>query len=136
MTNQDIRWKQRLANYEKAMEHLAQALQIQNPDIVQRAGMIQFFEMCFELAWKLLKDYLQMQGFVEVQSPRSAIKKAFEVGLVENGHAWLELLSDRHLTAHTYDEQKAFDMEMLIKHKYFPLLNALRNTFVRLKNEE
>jgi hypothetical protein len=33
------------------MNYLEDALQIPNPDIVQKAGIIQFFEMSFELAW-------------------------------------------------------------------------------------
>jgi len=136
MADQDIRWRQRLSNYAKAMSYLEEAMQIPNPDVVQRAGLIQFFEMSFELAWKLLKDYLEYQGFVEVKSPRNAIKKAFEVGLLENGHDWMALLTDRYLTAYTYDEQKAYDMEMLIKHKYFQLLSALLKTFNRLNNEK
>nr|WP_211482922.1 hypothetical protein [Algoriphagus locisalis] len=45
MTNDDIRWKQRFSNFSKAMNHLENALQIPNPDIVQKAGIIQFFEI-------------------------------------------------------------------------------------------
>jgi hypothetical protein len=48
----------------------------------------------------------------------------------------MDLLQDRNLTAHTYDEQKASEMEKLIQEKYFPLLNALRFTFQRKVNEE
>lgn len=38
-------------------------------------------------------------------------------------------MADRNLSAHTYDEQKATEMEQLIHHKHFPLLNALRTEF-------
>jgi nucleotidyltransferase substrate binding protein (TIGR01987 family) len=135
MENQDIRWKQRFQNFSKSMQHLGNALQIPNPDIVQKAGIIQFFEMSFELAWNMVKDYLEEQGFADIKSPRSALKKAFETGIIENGHDWMDLLIDRNLTAHTYDDQKATEMEQMIKNKYFPLLNALHNTF-RQKADE
>jgi len=125
MENDDIRWKQRFQNFEKAMGHLKDALEIVNPDLLQIAGIIQFFEMSYELAWNVLKDYLEEQGFIEVNSPRSAIKKAFEVGLIENGHVWMNLLLDRNLTAHTYDEEKATEVEELIHERYFPLLMQL-----------
>ncbi len=125
MENNDIRWKQRFQNFEKAMGHLEDALEIENPDLLQKAGIIQFFEMSYELAWNVLKDYLEEQGFIDVNSPRSAIKKAFEVGLIENGHVWMNLLLDRNLTAHTYDEQKATEVEELIHERYFPLLMQL-----------
>jgi nucleotidyltransferase substrate binding protein (TIGR01987 family) len=129
MNDNDIRWKQRFHNYDKALMLLRDALQIPNPDMVQKAGIIQFFEMSFELAWNQLIDYLEEQGFVEVKSPRSALKKAFEIGLIEHGHSWMDLLSDRNLTSHTYDEQKATELEMLIHQKYFPILQALHTKF-------
>ena len=129
MDNLDVRWEQRFQNFTKSMHYLEDALQIPEPDIVQKAGIIQFFEMSFELAWNMVKDYLEEQGFVEIKSPRGAIKKAFEIGIIENGHDWMDLLLDRNLTAHTYDEQKATDMEQLIQNKYFPLLKALLISF-------
>jgi len=131
MDKKDIRWKQRLRNYTKALDYLEQALQIPNPDIVQKAGIIQFFEMSFELAWNMVKDYLEEQGFIDVKSPRAALKKAFEINILENGHAWMDLLQDRNLTVHTYNEQKATDMEQLIKKKYFPILKGLHHDFTQ-----
>jgi nucleotidyltransferase substrate binding protein (TIGR01987 family) len=136
MSNEDIRWKQRFANFNKATNHLEKALQIPNPDIVQKAGIIHFFEMSFELAWNMIKDYLEEQGFVDIKSPRSALKKAFEINILENGHDWMDLLQDRNLTAHTYDEQKATDMEQLISSKYFPLLKALHQSFKQKLDEK
>lgn len=136
MAQDDIRWKQRFANFSKAMGHLENALQIPEPDMVQKAGIIQFFEMSFELAWNMVKDYLEEQGFVDIKSPRGALKKAFEVNILENGHEWMELLQDRNLTAHTYDEQKATDMEHLIQDKYFPILKELLESFKQKLNEE
>ena len=129
MENPVVRWKQRFINFSKSMNYLEQALTIQSPDIVQKAGIIQFFEMSFELSWKVLKDYLEEQGFEDVRSPRAAIKQAFEIGIIENGHGWLELLQDRNLTAHTYDEEKANEMEQLIHKNYFPLLKKLHLFF-------
>ncbi len=72
---QDIRWKQRFQNFVKAIMHLDAALQLKDPDILQKAGIIQFFEMSYELAWNTLKDYLEEQGFVDVKSPRSDLKR-------------------------------------------------------------
>ncbi len=136
MAQEDIRWKQRFANFSKAMSHLEKALEIPEPDMVQKAGIIQFFEMSFELAWNMVKDYLEEQGFVDIKSPRGALKKAFEVNILEKGHEWMELLQDRNLTAHTYDEQKATDMEHLIQNKYFPILKELHDSFKQKANEE
>ncbi|MEE9368753.1 MAG: nucleotidyltransferase substrate binding protein [Pontiella sp.] len=120
--HQDIRWKQRFQNFEKSLTLLEGALALESPDIYQRAGLIQFFETTFELSWKLMKDYLEAEGFSEVSSPRAAIKKTFETGLIEEGHVWMELLLDRNLTAHTYNEDTADKVKNLIKQKYYPVI--------------
>ncbi len=73
----DIRWKQRLSNFQKPLVHLAVAVELKKPTIIQQAGTIQFFEMSFELAWKTLKDYLEEQGFIDIKSPKATIKKAY-----------------------------------------------------------
>lgn len=128
MERNDIRWKQRFQNYEKALNYLEDAMKIAEPDVIQRGGLIQFFEMSFELAWNVMKDYLQEQGFTDLTSPRDTIKKSFEVGLIVDGHRWLKLLEDRNLTSHTYDEKTAADVEHLIREQYFPVLKQLHTT--------
>ena len=59
----DTRWKQRFQNYEKSFLLLKRTLEIENPSEAEKGGLIQFYEMAFELAWKLLKDYLYELGF-------------------------------------------------------------------------
>lgn len=135
MKNQDIRWQQRFENFEKSLNYLRDSLQLKDPDIIQQAGIIHFFELAFELSWNLLRDYLKEEGFDNVKSPRSALKKAFEIHLIEDGESWLELLSDRNLTTHTYDEAKAIEVVDLIHTKYFLLLESLYNTFKQMLNE-
>lgn len=120
----DIRWRQRFQNYEKAFLLLERALAIKTPSEVERGGIIQFYEMAFELAWKLMKDYLEYQGFICV-SPREAIKQAFQANILADGHLWLEALVDRNLTTHTYDESKALAVVAKIRSSYFPALQQL-----------
>jgi len=134
MTEQDIRWQQRYRQFNRAYLLLVQAIAIESPNIVERAGLIQFFEMAFELSWKLLKDYQQAEGF-EVNSPRAAIKLAFQNGIVDDGHVWIQALEDRNLTTHTYNEETAQQVEQKIREMYFPLLNALNNRFSELEIE-
>ena len=50
MEGEDILWKQRFSNFTKALNLLENALKIEQPDIVQKAGIVQFFEMCSELS--------------------------------------------------------------------------------------
>lgn len=132
MNEKDIRWKQRFNNLEKAMLLLQNSLEEKNPDVTHRAGIIQFFEMSFELSWKTLKDYLEQEsGYAELKSPRSVLKQAYQDNLIVNGHSWMEILDDRNLTSHTYDEATALKVDKLIREKYFPLLQDL---FQKLKS--
>ncbi len=61
-------------------------------------------ESTIELSWKLLKDYLESEGYI-VKSPRETIKQAFQMELIDNGHIWMDALAQRNLTTYTYDEQ-------------------------------
>ena len=122
---EDIRWKQRFANFKNSLRNLELAKTIETPDIIQKAGIIQFFEISFELGWKVLKDYLEAQGFNDVKSPRAAIKKAFEIGLIVEGKVWLEALQDRNLSAHTYDEDTSNQIINEIRDRYIYILIEL-----------
>jgi nucleotidyltransferase substrate binding protein (TIGR01987 family) len=126
--DQDIRWRQRFSNFERAFLLLQEALKIEHPSITERAGLIQFFEMAFELSWKVLKDFEEAEGF-SVKTPKEAIKQAFQSGLIANGHDWMEALQDRNLTAHTYNEQTAIAVEQRIRNQSYPLLLTLYQDF-------
>jgi nucleotidyltransferase substrate binding protein (TIGR01987 family) len=102
----DIRWKQRFANFDRAFVLLREALE-RGPaalSALEKEGVIQRFEYTFELAWKLLKDYLDAEGAVIAPiTPRQVIKDAFAAKLITDGQAWIEMLDHRNLLAHTYD---------------------------------
>jgi len=136
MTTEDIRWIQRFNNFKKALRQLTKFIEKGELNELEKQGLIQAFEYTYELAWNTIKDYMEEQGFTEVNSPRTAIKKAFETGLIVNGHDWMNLLLDRNLTTHTYDEAKATEVERLIHHKYFPLLKELFESLSIIKNEK
>ncbi len=123
MNNKEIRWKQRFQNFKKAFLLLEKYIDISEPSEIERAGIIQFFEMTFELSWRLMKDYLENKGFI-LQSPRDSIKQALQSGIIEDGHIWIDALSDRNLTVHTYDEETAVEIAKLISKKYYPAIKA------------
>ena len=119
------RCRQRFANYEKSLGHLKSTVEKQSLNEIEKAGLIQFFEVTFELAWKVMKDFLSAEGY-EVKSPRESIKTAFEYGLIQNGTLWLEALEKRNLASHTYDDKILDELEELIIHTYYPILDDLR----------
>ena len=129
--DKEIRWKQRFANYEKAYRTLSKYIDTELDSELEKAGLIQFFEMTFELSWKVMKDFLENQGY-DVKGPRDAIKLAFQIDLINNGHIWLDALEERNMTVHTYDEHLADKMISHIKGFYYPELKAF---FVKFKKE-
>jgi hypothetical protein len=44
------RWQQRFQNFNKAFLLLKSTVTLEQPSVIEGAGMIQFFEMSFELA--------------------------------------------------------------------------------------
>ena len=132
LERKDIRWRQRFQNFQSAFRLLEEAISIDGPSEVERAGLIQFFEMTFELSWKLLKDYMEEEGFT-VKTPRQVIKQAFQSEFITDGHVWIDALADRNLTVHTYQEETARKVEQKIRQKYFPILRDLNKFFTGLK---
>jgi len=125
----DHRWKQSYSQFKKAYQLLEDTASIKNLSVAERAGLIQFYEMSIELAWKLLKDYLEGQGFMGIKGPKDAVKKAFQEGYIKDGLLWMKALDDRNLTVHTYNENIAKTVADSIINHYLPLLKALKDEF-------
>lgn len=126
----DMRWRQRFVNFEKSYKLLNQYIKQPIKTELERAGIIQFFEVAFELSWKLMKDYLEAQE-LSVKSPRETIKQAYQIGLIDDGHIWIDALADRNLTVHTYDEKLAEKMVKDIIQVYYPELKKLYDKIVK-----
>ena len=122
----DIRWKQRFQNFNKSYRLLEKYLVKTELSELEQAGIIQFFEMTFELGWKVLKDYLEADGYI-VKSPRETIKQAFQNDIINDGHIWIDALSVRNLTTHTYDESLAKKIVDDIINIYFPELKKMHD---------
>ncbi|MGB3789486.1 MAG: HI0074 family nucleotidyltransferase substrate-binding subunit [Phormidesmis sp.] len=90
--------------------------------------------MAFKLSWKLLKDYEILEG-VDAKSPREVIKQAHLLGLINEGHAWIDALGDRNLMAHTYKEEIAQKVEQSIRERYYFLIETLYKTFKEKKEK-
>lgn len=127
----DTRWRQRFENFERSFKLLEKYSTQEIKTELEMAGVIQFFEMTFELAWKVQKDYLESQGYI-VKSPRETIKQAFQMGLIDEGHPWMEALSKRNLTTHTYDKELAEKFTQEIIKQYVP---AFKDLYERLLKE-
>ncbi len=133
METNDIRWKQRFANFASSLTDLRSALQKTEYTVLERAGLIQLFEVSFELAWKTLKDFLVYEGN-NVNSPREVLRQAFANGLIEEGELWLQALDARNQFSHLYNKQMAEEAVTLINETFAPLLFTLKNALDMLCN--
>ncbi|MFM1797812.1 MAG: hypothetical protein RLZZ117_90 [Cyanobacteriota bacterium] len=124
----DIRWQQRLTNFERALRLLREAM-ANGPEALnqlEKEGVIQRFESCFALAWKTVKDYMEANGIVfDVVMPRQVIKDAFAAKVLNDGASWIAMLDHRNLLAHTYNPVVFEQAVEVIHQRYLPQLEQL-----------
>jgi nucleotidyltransferase substrate binding protein (TIGR01987 family) len=75
----------------------------------ERAGIIQAFEYCYELAWKTMKRLLAENGKI-ANSPRETFRMAALENYISDPEIWFDFLKKRNMTAHTYDEAEALEV--------------------------
>jgi nucleotidyltransferase substrate binding protein (TIGR01987 family) len=129
-TQQDIRWQQRFSNFRRALAKLRQAVEtvslkktdFDSPiDDLLEEGLIQRFEYTHELAWKVMKDYAEYQGYTDIRGSRDAIRQALAINIIDDGR-WMESIADRNFTSHLYNDNEATRIYEKIIDLYFPLL--------------
>jgi nucleotidyltransferase substrate binding protein (TIGR01987 family) len=131
---QDIRWKQRFENFQRAFKQLSLAmdLQAQRPlSDLEQQGLIQGFEFTHELAWNVLKDYLEMEGIQGLIGSRSTAREAFKRGLVMDGEVWMDMIEKRNLSSHTYNQTVALTIVESIAERYYPAFCELQQRFAK-----
>lgn len=136
MTDPDVRWKQRLANYRKAAGQLSRAVDLaQSRELseLERQGLIQAFEFTHELAWNVMKDYFAYQGNTAITGSRDAIREAFDKGLVEDGEGWMEMIRSRNQAAHAYNEKVAAQIAGRVIDRYRTLFQRFLERMEQLE---
>ena len=136
---QDIRWKQRFDNYLRAFQTLVEAVELSQArplSKLEQQGLIQSFEFTHELAWNVLKDYLESKGVVGLIGSRDTARAAFKSGLIEQGEAWMDMIKARNLTSHTYNQdtaQKIVDDILLL---FYPAFSDMAKKFTVLHDQQ
>ncbi len=93
---------------------------------LEKQGVIQAFEFTHELAWNVLKDYLEDQGEQNIRGSKDATRAAFKVSLITEGELWMAMIQSRNISSLTYDEDTAESLFMAIINDYYPLFTMLK----------
>ena len=127
----DIRWKQRFHNYLRALSTLNQAVELSRVrplSELEQQGLIQGFEFTHELAWNVLKDFLEEKGIIGLIGSRDAIRSAFRNGLIDDGETWMDMIRERNMSSHTYNQEIAARIAANILTRFHPLFVKLAET--------
>jgi len=125
----DLRWKQRFENFTRALHQLTLAVDLaqQRPlSDLEKQGVIQGFEMVHELAWNVLKDFLEHEGIQGIIGSRGAVREAFKHMLIEDGELWMDMIDKRNLSSHTYNQKLANELVDSILVGYYPAFLGLQ----------
>jgi nucleotidyltransferase substrate binding protein (TIGR01987 family) len=131
--NNELRWKQRFANFDRAYRNFIQIADYRLEDLsdLEKEGFEQRLEYTLELAWKTLKDYLLEQG-CDLTSPKEVIRQAFQNEIITDGEVWMEALSRRNLTSHTYNPEVLEKTLTFLREEFYPVIQKMHAT---LRNE-
>ena len=119
--------RQKNTDFENALQRLEEGLQASDKDSLAVDGVIQRFEFTFELAWKLMKVFMEEEGVMGVcLSPKTTVRQAFKRELIMDGQGWINMIQDRNRTSHMYNESMSRAIYKNIQLEYIQLFRELR----------
>lgn len=121
-------------NFCKALDSLHKIESYEEPyGTVELTGMVGLYEICFEQAWKAMKEVMENGGYVDFRtgSPKQIIKGAYKCGLVNDEEIWLSALVDRNNVAHSYCEDVAKGIVRNTRERYIGMFEELKERIER-----
>ena len=117
-------------NFVSAYENLKDIYDYEEPyGNVELSGLVALFEICFEQAWKAMKEILDHEGAIaRTGSPKQVLKFAYEVGMIQNEELWLNALNDRNNVSHSYNSAIALSIVKNTKEFYYTMFGDLKET--------
>jgi nucleotidyltransferase substrate binding protein (TIGR01987 family) len=125
------RSRHRLENFSRALSGLKEAVDLGGRRALtelEKAGMVQRFEIAWELGWKLLADRLAEElAPPDALTPASTIRAAHAAGMIAAADEWLAMGKLRNQLSHTYSEPIRDKGLALIADRFLAILVALEN---------
>jgi nucleotidyltransferase substrate binding protein (TIGR01987 family) len=135
----DVRWRQRFQSFGKAFAQLSAAADLAKQrklSDLEQQGLIQAFEFTHELAWNILKDFLESRGAANLYGSKDATREAFAKGLIANGDEWMAMIQARNRSSHTYNQKTADEVAAAILANFMPEFAAFHAKFTELDTLE
>ncbi len=137
--NEDIRWRQRFDNFQRALQTMTEAVDLaaqRDLSKLEQQGLIQGFEFTHELAWNVMKDFLENKGFVGLIGSKDATRTAFKNELISDGEVWMDMIKARNLSSHTYNTEIAEAVVDDILHRFYQAFVAMQLAFSELAGKD
>jgi len=106
-----MRFEDGLHNFQKAFEKFAKVVDGKDEYYNQGFGdiyldlVVKRFEFTYEMSWKVAKRYLDYTG-TGCTGPRNCFKEAFAQKIIECEDIWIDMIEQRNLSSHIYDEDE------------------------------
>lgn len=110
----------------KAFKKLEDSVKITKDDL-HKDGVIQRFEFTAELLWKTLKIILEYNSIDASGGPKMVIKQAFKFGYIQDDEIILDIIEDRNLSSHIYDEKTSDEIFKRISEVYLKKISEIIN---------
>lgn len=112
-----------ITSFEKALNSLKEVIEVYNSDktnLIIRDSMIQRFEYTYFIALKMIKRFFSQGAFVleniEGMTFNAMIRQANKMELLKsNLEKWDDFRQKRNLISHTYDENVAMAVALVIE---------------------
>jgi nucleotidyltransferase substrate binding protein (TIGR01987 family) len=126
-----LRFEDGLHNYRRAVDRFKEA--VSRKEDLERGGfgdifldlVVKRFEFTFEMSWKAIRRCLDYLG-IEAKYPRACFKEAYALGILSDESVWLEMIEQRNLSSHVYnqDEVRGILLRIDLYLRHFELLLA------------
>lgn len=116
-------------NFCNALKNLKDIYDCSEPySNIEMSGLVALYEICFEQAWKAMKEILEQQGYSEEKtgSPKIVLKTAFSSGMIKDEDLWMAALNARNNVAHSYNREIALDIIHQTKERFYRMFEELK----------
>jgi nucleotidyltransferase substrate binding protein (TIGR01987 family) len=119
----------KFANFSAALLNLKDMYEYDEPySNVTLTGLVGLYEICFEQAWKAIKEILEYNGYSEsaTGSPKTILKTAYQAGMIKDEDLWLRALQERNNVAHSYNQNIALGIIASAKSEFYQMFCDLK----------